>query len=647
MGWYPVLWRNTMKILEQTRIANMKLRNRIYMAPMGTQTDADGSFSDRSISYYEERAKGGFGLIISGANQVTMQYEAKACNVLGTAKAFEQLNFLVRRIHNHGAKLCIQLTPGLGRMQFTTGDVQPYSASEVSSFWFPEMKCKAFSKKDIAFLVEKMAQGAATVKAAGADAVELHGYGGYLMDQFQSSSWNTRTDEYGGSLENRMRFSIECVKAIRDAVGPGFPILYKFTPYHGVEGGREIEEGIEMAKMLEEAGVDALHVDVGCYEAWYKAINTVYQPPMVQLPVAHEIKKHVNIPVLSQGKMNNPSDAEQALLQNKADMIGLGHMAIADPYWVEKVKKHETYDITPCIGCNECLYAGFSGKIMQCAVNPRAFAEDYYPMDKAESTKRVLVVGGGPGGITAALTAEQRGMQVELWEQKNELGGLLLAAGGPRFKKDVQEYVNYLVYKVHRSAVKVSLMKCATEKAILEGRYDKVIFATGAKAILPPIKGIEQPFVVNANDLLTNKKAYGKNVVVIGAGLVGCETACHCAEKAETVTMIEMLPEILMTTRHCKNNDQALRQLIEDCKVHSITSAKVLSFEDGKVIYEKDGKQHSLEADTVAIASGYTANSELYDKLSDKIDCALVGDAEMPDNILTAVHHGFHSVRCI
>ena len=636
-----------MKILEQTRIANMKLRNRMYMAPMGTQTDPDGSFSDRSIRYYEERAKGGFSLIITGANQVTMEYEAKACNVLGSAKSFEQLNFLVRRIHNHGAKVCIQLTPGLGRMQFTTADVRPYSASEVDSFWFPGLKCKAFSVDDIKFIVKKMAEGAATVKRAGGDAVELHGYGGYLMDQFQTSMWNTRTDEYGGSLENRMRFSVECIKAIREAVGPGFPILFKFTPFHGVEGGRKLDEGIEMAKMLEEAGVDALHVDVGCYEAWYKAINTVYQPPMVQLPIAAEIKKHVSVPVLSQGKMQNPSDAEAALQAGKADMIGLGHMAISDPYWVEKVKNNQSYDITPCIGCNECLYAGFSGKILQCAVNPLAFAEDYYPVEAGDPNKRVLVIGGGPGGIVAALTAEQRGMQVELWEKRNELGGLLLAAGGPRFKKDVKDYVDYLVGKLYRSSVKVSLMKDGTSEEILRGAYDKVIFATGASAIMPPIKGIEQSFVTGANDLLTGKKEYGKKVVVIGAGLVGCETACHCAEKADSVTMIEMLPEILMTTSHCKNNDQALRQLIEDCKINIVTSARVLRIEDGKVIYEHEGVEKSLDADTVAVAAGYKSNTALYDELSDKVNCAIVGDAEAPDNILSAVHHGFHSVRCI
>ena len=207
-----------------------------------------------------------------------------------------------------------------------------------------------------------------------------------------------------------MRFSVECIKAIREVVGPSFPILYKFTPVHGVEGGREIEEGIAMAKILEEAGVDALHIDVGCYEAWYKAINTVYQKPKTQIDVAAEIKKHVNIPVLSQGKMNRPEYAEEALQDGKADLIGLGHMAICEPHWVNKVRQNKSYDIRPCIGCNECLYAGFTGKILHCAVNPLAFQEDYFPIKPGDPTKRVLIVGGGPGGITAAITAADRGI---------------------------------------------------------------------------------------------------------------------------------------------------------------------------------------------------------------------------------------------
>jgi 2-enoate reductase len=525
--------------------------------------------------------------------------------------------------------------------------VRPYSASKVDSFWFPDVKCKAFTKEDIQFLVEKMAQGAGTAKRGGADAVELHGYGGYLMDQFQSEMWNKRTDEYGGSLENRMRFSVECIKAVREAVGPDFPILFKFTPYHGVPGGREMDEGIEMAKILQEAGVDALHVDVGCYEAWYKAINTVYQPPKVQLPVAAEIKKHVEVPVMSQGKMNDPADAESALKDAKADFIGLGHMAICEPHWVKKVERNETYDIVPCIGCNECLYAGFSGKIMQCALNPHAFAENYYPVESGDPNKKVLVVGGGPGGITAALTAAERGMQVELWEKSNKLGGQLLPAGGPKFKEDVKKYVDYLVNKLHRSKVKLSLMKEGTSEEILAKNYDYVVVATGAKPIMPNIKGIDKDHVAPAEDLLTCKKGCGEKVVVIGAGLVGCETACHLAENAEEVTMIEMLPEILMTADHCTNNDQALRQLVEDCGVKSITNASVVEIKDGAVVYEVNGEQKSLEVDTVAVAAGYSSCRSLYDNLNGKVECSIVGDAEEADKILTAVHRGFNSVRCI
>lgn len=209
------------------------------------------------------------------------------------------------------------------------------------------------------------------------------------------------------------------------------------------------------------------------------------------------------------------------------------------------------------------------------------------------------------------------------------------------------DYVHYLVNKLYRSNVKIRLMKEATPEDVLAGNFDKVIIATGSSPVMPPIKGIDQPFVVGANDLLTNKKGYGKKVVVLGGGLVGCETACHCAERAEEVTIIEALPEILMTVKHSKNNDQSLRQLMKDCDVKTITNAKVAEFKDNKVYYEKDGKQEVIEADTVAIAAGYRSNTSLYEAINGKVDCAVVGDAEVPDNILRAVHHGFHAVRCI
>ena len=638
-----------MKLLEPGRIGSMTVRNRVFMAPMGTTSEPDGSLHDRSIRYYEERAKGGFGFIITGANQVNTKYEQKACNILGSERSLNQLGFLARRVHHNGAKLVVQLTPGLGRMQLPfAADVAPKAASAVESFWFPGLMCVPLTVEEIQDLVQSMARGAAMAKRSGADAVEMHGYGGYLMDQFSSSKWNKREDEYGGDLAGRLKFPLEVIAAVREAVGPDFPILYKFTPYHGVEGGRKVPEGIEMAKMLEAAGVDALHVDMGCYEAWYKAIDTVYQEAPTQAWLADEIRKHVSVPVLTQGKLQDPNLAEKVLQDGMADFVGLAHGALADPNWVNKVRRGQGYDVVPCIGCNECLFAGFSGNHYQCAVNPQCYAEEYFPVTPALEKKRVLVLGGGPGGMEAAMIAAERGHEVELWEKGARLGGTLLAAGGPVFKKDVLDYANYMINKTYRSDITVRTMKNASAEEIKAANFDKVIMATGAHHTVPPIPGIDGTKVVMANDVLTGQAKFGKKVAILGAGLVGAEAAAHCkTEGAEEVTVLEMLPEPLMTVEHCRNNEQALNQLLEDTEVKFITSAKVTNFGEDAITYEQDGETKVLAADTYIIASGYTPNDSLYDQLIADVDVSMVGDVAGPDSILTAVHGGFHIARAL
>lgn len=638
-----------MKLLEPGTIGSMRLKNRVFMAPMGTTTEPDGSFSDRAIRYLEERAIGGFGLIITGANQVSIEYEQKACNVLGSGRSLAQLNFLARRIHDNGAKLCVQLTIGLGRMQLPfAAEVAPYAASEVESYWFPGLICKPLSVEQIKDLVAKMAAGALLAKNAGADSVEVHGYGGYLLDQFSSALWNKRTDAYGGDLAGRMRFGVEIVQAIRAAVGPDFPILYKYTPYHGVEGGRELPEGLEMSRMLEAAGVDALHVDMGCYDKWYMAIDTVYQPPATQAWLAAEVRKVVSIPVLTQGKLQDPNVAEKVLADGQADFVGLAHGALADPQWVNKVRRGEAYDIVPCIGCNECLNAGFKGGHYRCAVNPLCYAEDYFPVTRAEDPKRILVLGGGPGGMEFAITAAERGHHVELWEKTARLGGVLYAAGGPTFKADVRQYADYLVNKVYRTEdIAVRTMKDATADEILAGEWDKIVLATGARHTLPPIEGLDHPKVVMANDVLAGKAAFGRRVVVIGAGLVGCETAAHCAQTADSVTVLEALPQILMSVDHCRNNEQALDQLLTDAGIEFITDAHVERLGEEGITFTKDGQGQTIAADTFVLAAGYTSNNELFDQLVNSANVSMIGDAVEADSILTAVNQGFHLARNI
>ena len=644
-----IKWRKTaMKnvLFDKTNIGKMKLKNRVFMSPMGTTGEADGAYNIDAINYFMERAKGGAGLIITGANVVSTKYEPRPCTELSDFHHVERLNMLIDRCHHYGAKVCVQLSPGLGRQQFTDPFTPPYSAGSVGSFWFPDLICKPFTKEDIQYLVGKVGYSASLAVMAGADAVELHAYGGYLLDQFQSKQWNNRTDEYGGSLENRMRFTLECIEAIKKNIPDTVPLLVKFTPDQRVEGFRDLSEGIEMAKILEKAGVDALHVDTGCYEEWYQAITTVYSKPGHKLDVQKAIKDVVSVPVLGDGKLFDPKLAEKVVNDGILDYVGLGHEMLADPHWVNKVKKNQLEDITPCVGCNECLLSGFSGKHYYCAVNPTCYAEKEYALPADTGLKRkVLIIGGGPAGMEAAITAKRRGFEVDLWEKADKLGGTLWPAGGPDFKADVLKLITYLETQCHKLGVNISLNKAATKDNIKGLDYDRIILATGANPAMPPIEGIEK--TVLATDYLTHQVTTGDNVVIIGAGLAGSEAACDLAGQGKNTVLIEMLPDILALANHCLNNDQHLRNMIKDRGVNVVTGAKVTKITDDSITYEKDGEVHTVSCDTVLNAAGFKPNNQLEDLLEEEYDdkVVVIGDAVAPRKILTAIHEGYHAIR--
>lgn len=632
-------------LFDKTQLGSMKLKNRIFMSPMGTTGEADGSYCNEGIDYFMERAKGGAGLIITGANVVSTKYEARPCTELSNFHHVERLNMLIERCHNYGAKVCVQLSPGLGRQQFTDPFTPPYSAGSVGAFWYKDLVCKPFSKEDIHYLVEKVGYSASLAINAGADAVELHAYGGYLLDQFQSKQWNNRTDEYGGSLENRMRFTLECIEAIKQNVPKNFPILVKFTPDQRVEGFRTLDEGIEMAKILEKSGITALHVDTGCYEEWYQAITTIYSKPGHKLDVQKAIKEVVNIPVLGDGKLYDPKLANKVIEDGTLDYLGLGHEMLADPYWPTKVKEGRYEDIRPCVGCNECLLAGFSGKHYYCAVNPTCYAERDYALPKPDGSKKsILVIGGGPGGMSAAITARRRGWDVELWEKTDRLGGILWAAGGPDFKADILKLINYMKVQCDKLGVKVRYNKTATAENVVGGNWDKVILAAGANPAIPPIPGIENATPVS--EYLTHNATAGKKVVIIGGGLAGTEAACDIAPHADEVTIVEMMPDILFSAAHCLNNDQHLRNMVKDRGVKVAAGAKVTNITADSVTYEKDGQTITLPCDTVFNAAGFKANNQLEDLLEANYDdVTVIGDAIAPRKILTAVHEGYHAIR--
>ncbi len=632
-------------LFDRTSIGSMRLKNRIYMAPMGTTGEADGSYCSEGIDYFEERAKGGAGLIITGANVVSTKYEPRPCTELSDFHHVERLNMLIDRCHHYGAKVCVQLSPGLGRQQFTDPFTPPYSAGAVGAFWFPDLVCKPFEVEDIKYLVERIGYSASLAVNAGADSVMLHAYGGYLLDQFHSVQWNNRTDEYGGSLENRMRFTLECIEAMRRNIPAGMPILVKFTPHQRVEGFRTIEEGIEMAKILEAAGVDALLVDTGCYEEWFQAISTIYSDDAHKQDVQRAIKEVVGVPILGDGKYDKPDVAKRAVEEGILDYVGLAHQLLADPYWPKKVQRGQDEDIRPCIGCNECLLAGFSGKHYYCAVNPQCYAEKAYALPAPDGTKRsVLVIGGGPGGMEAAITARQRGFDVELWERSDRLGGTLWPAGGPDFKSDIIRLIDAMALQCEKLGVVVRLGKEATPEALADVRVDKIVLATGSTPAVPPIPGIEN--AIPAVDYLTHKVEAGRNVVIIGGGLAGTESACDIAPKAESVTIVEMLPDILLASAECLNNDQHLRKMVAQRGVRVVAGARVTAVTADSLTYEKDGETVTLACDCVLNAAGFKASDQLEDAcLAVCEEVAVVGDATAPRKILDAIHEGYHAVR--
>ena len=638
------------ELFTRINIGKMRLKNRVIMCPMGNKTDPDGGVQARNIDYFVERAKGGVGAVFTGAFMCTEEFETRGCNVIYNFSHVDRLGLLADKIHAYDCRLVVQLTAGLGRMGYTDPTRPPYSASDVETFYFKGVRCKPFSVEQIRYMVKAMGNSAMLCKRAGVDAIELHCYGGYLIDQFQTARWNTRTDEYGGSLENRMRFTMEIIREVKKTCGDDYPIIVKFCATHDMgdePGYHDLEEGLAMAKMYEAAGVSALHVDVGCYEAWYKAITTCYNKEGHQLFAAKAVKDIVSIPVITQGKLFDPEKAAGVIRDGTADIVGLGHQMLTDPYWVQKVREGRYEDIVPCIGCNECMYTSRNGLYRHCAVNPQCYHEKDYPLIPAETPKKVLVIGGGPGGMTAARTAALRGHNVTLWEQSGFLGGNMVAAGAPDFKVDVKRFEEYLIRKTRESGVNIVLNKKAEAAEVLSAGFDAVILAAGSRNFIPPIPGVDGPNVLTANEAMCGKTQTGK-VLVIGGGLVGMEAALQFDETAEKVTVVEMADAILTTLEENLNNTQALMNMIENSRLEIVTSAMVTEIGPDYALYTKDGETVRVDCDTVVVASGFRSNTELDDALWDKFEFYRnIVPEKAPGKIVQVVHAGFHAGRLV
>ena len=618
-------------ILEHGKIGNLTLKNRIVMAPMGIDyVDEDFGFSERSIDYYVARAEGGTGLIMTGATLVTSEFQKpNSMFLLDNEDKIDRIKKLADKIHSFGSKLCIQLSLGAGNIGYVGKNNPPFSIKEIHK------------------QVEAFGRAAALAKRAGVDAIEVHGYGGYLIDQFQTELWNSREDEYGGSFEGRMRISLEIIEAVKKSCGEDYPIIYKFSPTHLIRGGRELEEGIKMAKFLENLGVSALHVDIGCHACWQNAIPTIYQEPALHEKYIQAVKKEVSIPVIGHGKMGYPEVAERIVSKGIADFVALGHYLLADPEWVNKVKENRSEDIVPCIGCNECMFSILSGEPVSCGVNPRCGREGE-KLSEAEVKKSVLVVGGGPGGLEAAIVSAKRGHKVTLWEKGEKLGGNLIPASVPKFKDDLKRLIRYYEIQMDKLGVNVVTEKNSTYNEILEENPDVVILGTGSTPLVPRLPGINGSNVHAAIDVLSNNTNLGENVIIAGGGFVGCETAVHLAEQGKKVTIIEMKERILAEPMPF-NNLLALSSMVAENGINILTSTKLVEIKDNEVIVEKvDGATESVACDSVIIALGFRSQENIKAELEGKVkDIRVIGDALAPRKVKHAVNEGFEVARGI
>lgn len=651
-----------LKLFEAGRIGNLRVKNRIVMAPMGAGalTNPDGSISERARDYYVERAKGGVGLIITGMATVENKIDSVMVGSWSTdlradaPRFMSGLSELVEAVHDYGTKIAIQLTAGVGRVAwpYLLKERQPVAPSAVPCFYDPKLTARELKVEEIQKIIEAFGYAAAEiVTPAEFDAIELHGHEGYLFDQFMTSLWNKRTDKYGGDLDGRLNFSLEVIQRIKDEVGKRIPIIYRYGITHYLDGGRDVGESLEIAKFLEKGGVDAIHADAGCYETWYWAHPPVYQPMGCMVEMAETVKKVAGIPVIAVGKLGDPELAERTLQQGKADFIAIGRALLTDPEWPRKTMEGRFEDIRPCIGCHEgCLKRILDGKYLSCAVNPTVGKEQEFRIIPAKKSKCLVVVGGGVAGMEAARVAALRGHSVSLYESNDVLGGHLIPGSTPEFKQDIRKFREYMSTQIRKLRVKIVLGTEVNMDLIEKIRPEVVVVATGSEPIIPEILGAGKDIVVTAVDVLRGKKDVGEEVIVAGGGSVGCETAVHLAMTGRRVSIVEML-ENIATDLPLPNRQQLLKMLIEN-RVDVLTNTMLVEVTDeGIIVVDKNGKRTLIKADTVVLSLGLKPRREgleLLEALAGKIpELYPIGDCVHPRKIINAVWDAFRTARLI
>ena len=653
------------------KVGGVTIKNRFVHAPMeGTaplEWTTGYKFNEHAKEYLLDRARNEVGLIIPGIITVKSMIGGKWLYKSGK-KFQKELTEFMDEIHKNDCKMFIQLGAGFGRVMVMIDMLAGLmdkkflakmlkvnritaSPSELPSVWDPNRKCPEITVEEIKEIIEGYGKGAKVLKDCGVDGVEIHAiHEGYLLDQFTIKNTNNRTDEYGGSLENRARFVTDIIKAIKKECGEDFPVVVRYSVTSKMRGfnkgalpgekfeefGRDYEESAKLAKLLEEAGADALDADNGSYDSWYWAHPPMYMPLACNLDDAKFIKKHVNIPVFCAGRMEDPNTGVEVIEKEEIDAVAIGRQFLADHEYVVKVKEDRLDDIKPCLACHNACFAVAQkpegGANMaawgngKCAITPYTLNESARKLKPLENKKKIAVIGAGIAGMEFARIATLRGHEVTIYEKGNELGGVFIAAAAPKFKEKDKMLLKWYAKQMKDLNIKIEFNHEVTEEELNNLGVDEVIYAVGATRRNLNVDGGEK--CIDAIEYLRGEKEVGNNVVIIGGGLTGCEIAYDAVLNGKKPVIIEAQQYILNMPLLCAANSNMLKEIIRYYEIPVYTSAKVVKITDNEVVIEKDGEQQIIVADTVIKSIGYNNRG-----VENKANFHVIGDALKVGNL--------------
>lgn len=628
-------------------------RNRMFSAPMGgTDITNDGCIGPKSTAFYELRAKGGAAAVTVSECMVHPETDGSHAYHLDESilNSLACATYTADAIRRHGAMPSLELShSGMYSGTYMTDKNKQHGMTR----WGPsatvrpdgvqvgELTCGMIGE-----IVAAYGHVAGLAKRAGFELLMIHGGHGWLINQFLSPMFNMRTDEYGGSLENRCRFAIEVLKSVREAVGPFFPIEFRLSGAEFVEEGYGLDEGIRIAQQLEPY-IDLLHVTAGTYQRTFGITHpSMFTDHGRNVYLAAEIKKHVKVPVATIGGLNDPAQMEEIIATGKADVVYMARALLADPFLPRKVTENRDDEIVRCLRCFTCMAERAATSTRRCTVNPLIGREcEGDEVTPALVKKKVLVAGGGPGGLYAAYTAARRGHHVVLCEKENELGGILKSEQALPFKYEMYQLTGAYEKLARDAGVEIRLNTEVTREYAEKENADALIIAVGSEPLVPPIPGLDGDNVVVVNNYYREKDQVGGEVVVMGGGLAGCECAIHLAQEGKTVRLVEMRDE-LAPDANVRHRPLMLKQMDElDKKLTIYTGHKALKVTaDGVVCQGKDGKEVLVPGGSVICALGQRSRANVVEQLRDAAPFVqVIGDAAKVSTITNAVYWGYHA----